>query len=390
MARVLYLDLQAGVAGDMFVAAALDLGVSLEAISQALDSLGFGSLPVRVEPCMRGPFAAKRFIVEPPGAHHHHHRSHAEIVRVLEAAPLPELARRRALAVFELLARAEGRIHGVPPERVHFHEVGAVDSIADIVGACVALELLGVDRVVAGTPPLGHGTVRTAHGEMALPAPATLALLEGWPVRPAPGPGEWVTPTGAALLAALAEPGPLPAMRLLGVGYGAGTRDSGVVANVLRAVLGEPTEHALAGDEVAVIEASVDDMSGEALPALHAALLAAGALDVSATPSLGKKGRPAFSLRAVCPPGLAEVVGSAMLVHSSTIGLRWRLERRWVLPRRFETVETPYGGVRVKVVEPPGQPPRPTPEHEDCAALALEAGVSVAEVHRAALAAWGS
>jgi len=389
MGHTLFLDLQAGIAGDMLVAALIELGADLDALSATLDELGFGPLPVRIEPVMRGAFAATRFVVEPPGPDTPH-RSHAEIVRVLEAAPLAPRVRQRALAVFGRLAIAEGRLHGVSVDKVHFHEVGAVDSIADVVGACIALEQLDIDRIVAGPPPLGHGAVKTAHGRMPLPAPATLALLEGWPVRAAPGPGEWVTPTGAAVLAALAEPGSLPTMVLRGVGHGAGTRDGGPVANVLRAILGEPQPAPLGNDRVAVIEATVDDMPGEWLPALRDALFAAGAVDVTATPGLGKKGRPALSLRALAPAGLEEPVARAMLVHSSTIGVRHRIEQRWVLPRRSESVQTAYGAVGVKVVEPPGQPPRPTPEHEDCAALALEAGVSVAEVYRAALAAWQS
>lgn len=387
MDRILYLDLQAGIAGDMLVAALLDLGAPLERVREALDGLGFGSLPVSAETCMRGPFAALRFIVEPAGPEVGH-RAHAEIAQAIAAAPLAPRAQARALDVFARLAVAEGRLHGVSPERVHFHEVGAVDSIADVVGACVALELLQVDRVVASTPPMGHGAVSTAHGRLPLPAPATLALLEGWPVRAAPGPGEWVTPTGAALLASLAEPGAMPSMILRGVGHGAGSRDGGPVANVLRAVLGEPAEPAYSGDRVAIVEATVDDMSGEWLPPLWEALFAAGALDMSATPCLGKKGRPALTLQALAPPGLAQAVGQAMLAHSSTIGVRHRLEERWVLPRRLESVQTLYGPVKIKVVEPPGQPVRATPEHEDCAALAREVGVSVGEVHQAALAAW--
>ena len=387
MSKTLFLDLQAGIAGDMFVAALLELGASLEDLSAALDGLGFGPLPVRTESVMRGAFAATRFVVEPPGPDTPH-RSYAEIVRVLEAAPLASRVRARALAVFARIARAEGKLHGVSVEQVHFHEVGAVDSIADVVGACFVLEQLDVDRVVAGTPPLGHGAIRTAHGQMPLPAPATLSLLEGWPVRPAPGPGEWVTPTGAALLAELASPGPMPAMVLQGVGHGAGTRDGGPVPNVLRALLGEATRAPLATDRVAVLEATVDDMPGEWLPPLGDALFAAGALDLHTTPGQGKKGRPVLSLRVIAPIGLSEAVGAALLAHSSTIGVRWRHEQRWVLPRRIELVTTPYGPVRVKVVEPPGQPPRPTPEHDDCATLALEAGVSVAEIHRAVLAAW--
>ncbi len=388
MGRVLYLDLQAGIAGDMTVAALLDLGAPLEGLQAALQQLGLGPVPVRSERCMRGPFSARRFLVDTASEASQHGRSHAQIVAALAQAPLPERARSRALAVFARLARAEGRIHGVLPERVHFHEVGAVDSIADIVGACLALELLDVERIVAGVPPLGHGSIQTAHGVMSLPAPATLALLQGWPVRPAPGPGEWVTPTGAALLAELAEHGPLPSMTLQGVGYGAGSRDGGPVANVLRAILGEPAPAPLAGDQVEVLETFVDDMPGEWLPELQAAVFAAGALDVQLVSGLGKKGRPAWQITVLAPPGLAPSVGQALLAHSSSLGVRHRREGRWLLPRRVQIVATPYGPVRVKVAEPPSAPARAAPEHEDCADAARRAGVPVAEVVLAALVAW--
>jgi uncharacterized protein (TIGR00299 family) protein len=301
---------------------------------------------------------------------------------------LPGGARRRALAVFARLAEAEGRVHGVPPERVHFHEVGAVDSIADIVGACIALDTLGVERIVVGPLPLGSGFVDTAHGRLPLPAPATVALLAGWPIRPGPGPGEWVTPTGAALATALGEPGDLPAMRLLGVGHGAGTRDGGPVPNVLRALLGEEVPPALGGDEVEVLAAVIDDMPGEWFPPLQRALFAAGALDVTALPGLGKKGRPTLQITVLAPPAQAEAVAAALLLHSATLGVRHHREARWVLPRRSVQVETPWGGVRVKLAAVPGRPERPAPEYEDCAALAEAAGVPVAEVYRAALLAW--
>ena len=186
MSRVLFLDPQAGIAGDMFVAALLDLGAPLPPLARSLGELGFGSVPVRSERCHRGPFAAQRFLVETP-PEPHPHRSWSEIEATLTGAPLPPRVRQRALAVFLRLAQAEGKVHGVPPGEVHFHEVGAVDSIADVVGACLALEALDVDRIVAGSLPLGHGSIHTAHGCMPLPAPATLALLDGWPVRAAPG-----------------------------------------------------------------------------------------------------------------------------------------------------------------------------------------------------------
>lgn len=385
MPRVLWLDLPAGIAGDMLVAALLDLGAPLDGVQAALDGLGFGPLPVRTERVRRGPFAAVRFVVTAAEAQDHPHRHHGEIAARIAAAPLPERARTRSLAVFRRLAEAEGRVHGVPPDDVAFHEVGAVDSIADVVGACVALELLGVDRVVATPPPLSGGQVQSAHGLLPLPAPATLECLRGWPVRPGPGPGEWVTPTGAAVLAALAEPGDLPEMCLLGVGHGAGTRDGGPVPNVLRAVLGEAAARPAGTDRVVVVEAQVDDLPGEWLPPLLDALFAAGAVDGWATPVLMKKGRPGLLLSALAPPGLAEPVAAALLTHSTTLGVRLREVARRVLPRRQETVETPYGPVRVKVTEPPAGPPRVAPEYEDCAARARERGVPVGEVHRAAL-----
>lgn len=405
MATILYLDLQAGIAGDMFVAAMLQLGAPLEPIARALDGLGFGPLPVRSEPCMRGPFAALRFVVAPAGPDAHH-RSHAEIARVLEAAPLPERARRRALAVFARLARAEGAVHGIPPEEVHFHEVGAVDSIVDTVGACLLLEQLGVDRVVASALPLGSGTVRAAHGRMTVPAPATLEVLTrwrgggaaGWPTFQDGIPGERVTPTAAALVCALATPGAgpqgaMPGMRPLAVGYGAGTRDPAAIANVARVVLGEDLERPAAPpspDRVEVLEAQVDDMPGEWIPPLIDALLGAGALDAFICPVVMKKGRPGMLITALAPEGRAEPVIEALLRHSTTLGLRRRATRREVLERRHEVVQTPFGEVRIKLGLRGGMVIQSSPEFEDCAARAREAGVPIQDVYRAALASLGA
>jgi len=385
--RLLYLDPVGGLAGDMLVAALLDLGAPLEALRAGLDGLGFGPIPVHSERCRRGPFSALRFVVESSEDEHGEARCFADIRARLERANLSPRARARALAVFGRLAEAEGRVHGLPPDEVHFHEVGAVDSIADIVGACLLLEALDVVRLRCGPLPLGGGRVETRHGPLPLPAPATLALLEGWPVLPAP-PGEWVTPTGAAFAAALCEPGALPAMRLVRVGHGAGSRDDGPAPNVLRALLGEDEPRPLAEDEVEVLEAALDDLSGTWFPALQAALFEAGALDVQLCQGIGKKGRPSLQITVLSPPSLAPSVGRALLAHSTSLGLRHRREARWVLPRRFEQVETPWGPVRMKVAEIPGQPERAAPEHEDCAALARAAGAPVAAVFQAALAAW--
>ncbi len=385
---MIFLDLQAGVSGDMWVAALLDLGASIDAVRSAIDGLGFGPIPVTEETVRRGPLAARRFVVTDPHPHGHGpHRTHAEIAARIAGAPLPPRARDRALAVFARLAEAEGRVHGVPAADVAFHEVGALDSIADVVGACVALECLDVDRIVAGPVPLSPGTVATHHGLLPLPAPATLHLLEGWPVQPGPGPGEHVTPTGAALLAALAVPGDLPAMVLRRTGTGAGSRDGGPLPDVLRALLGETPSEGIPADEVAVLETQVDDLPGAFLPPLLEACLAAGALDAFATPVLMKKGRPGLLVTALAPPALADAVAGALLAHGTSLGVRMRRQARRVLDRRVRTVTTPWGPVRVKEARLPGAAPRPAPEYEDCAARAREHGIPVWEVHRAALVA---
>jgi hypothetical protein len=386
--RVIYLDLAAGCAGDMVVAALLDLGAPLAAVQVALDGLGFGPIPVAEQSVRRGPLAARRFVVANPPPHAPH-RAYAEIATRIAAAPLEPRTRTRALAVFARLAEAEGRVHGVPVAEVAFHEVGAIDSIADVVGACVALECLGVDRIVAGPVPLSGGSVPSHHGPLPLPAPATLHLLEGWPVQPGPGPGEHVTPTGAAILAALAVPGDLPAMVLLRTGTGAGSRDGGPLPNVLRALLGEAPSEGIPGDEVAVLETQVDDLPGAFLPPLLDACLAAGALDAFATPILMKKGRPGLLVTALAPLVLQEAVAGALLAHGTSLGVRLRCQARRVLDRRIRTVDTPYGPVRVKEGLVPGATWRPAPEYEDCAARAREHGVPVWEVHRAALVAAG-
>lgn len=302
-------------------------------------------------------------------------------------AELPERARARALAVFTRLAEAEARVHGMAVEDVAFHEVGAVDSIVDIVSAALLLEQLGVDRLVVSALPVAGGTIRTAHGVTPLPAPATLELLRGWPVVPGPPGREHVTPTGAAIAAALAEPGPMPAMRLLGVGHGAGTRDPADVPNVVRVVLGEESAPS-SPEEVVVLEAQMDDLPGEHLPALLEALLAAGALDAFAAQILMKKGRPGLLVQALATPSGSAAVELALLRHGSTFGVRRHTARRRVLDRRHVPVTTPWGEVRIKLGILDGELLRAAPEHEDVAALARAAGVPVPRVYAAAVRAF--
>jgi len=423
--RVLYIDAFAGLAGDMLSAALLDLGGDLDALRAGLAKLPVRGYRLSLSRVLRGPFSALHFLVSPEpdaealptpaptmqghdhdhGHHHGHdhghqhshvhldpwpgqpHRSWREIRAMLERSELPERARTRALAVFTRLAEAEARVHGMAVDEVAFHEVGAVDSIVDVVSAALLLEQLDVDRVVASALPVAGGTIRTAHGVTPLPAPATLELLRGWPVVPGPPGREHVTPTGAAIAAALAEPGPMPAMRLIGVGHGAGTRDPADVPNVVRVALGVEAAPA-SPDEVVVLEAQMDDLSGEHLPPLLDALLAAGALDAFAAQILMKKGRPGLLVQALATPARASAVELALLRHGSTFGVRRHMAHRRVLDRRHVPVRTPWGEVRVKLGILDGELLHAAPEHEDVAAVARAAGVPVPQVHAAAIRAF--
>ncbi len=390
-ARLLYVDPAGGVAGDMLCAALLDLGrrlgaFDLDDILADLAPLGLPGWSARVESVRRGGLAALRFVVE--AAEHHHHRTWATIRPMLDR--LRPGVRDRARAAFAALARAEGRVHGVDPEAVHFHEVGAVDSIVDTCAAAAALDRLGVARLLAGPLPVARGTVHTAHGPMPLPAPATLALLEGWPLRPGEPGVEQVTPTGAALLAALGEPGEIPAMRLLGSGTGAGSRDPEGRPNVVRVLLGEAAGASADGTPETVVQlaAQVDDMTGEQLPAALAALLDAGALDAWATPVHMKKGRAGLLVEALAEPAAAEAVERAFLEHTTTFGVRRHPVHRRVLDRSFETARTPWGPVRVKVGRLDGRRVQASPEHADLAAIARATGLPLHRVHSHAMAAW--
>lgn len=386
MSRVLFVDPVGGIAGDMFTAALIDVGAPLDTIQTALDSLCIPSLSVQTERVTRGPFSAIRFVVE-CHTEDHPHRTWATIKRMLEDSPLSDGAKRRSLAVFEAIAHAEARVHGIAVDAVHFHEVGAWDSIADIVAACVALDSLNVDAIWSTPPPLSVGSINTAHGAMPLPAPATLTLLEGWPVRTGPVGRECTTPTGAGFLAALAQYGPVPTMKLIATGTGAGTRNPADLPNVVRVSLGESME-AQSPTSVVVLEAQMDDLSGEHLPPLIDALLTAGALDATATHVTMKKGRTGLLITALAEADSADAVTEALLRHGSTFGVRRTAADRTVLDRWFETVETPWGSVRMKIGALHGEILHAAPEYDDIIAIASSAQKPAPTVHAAAMAAW--
>ena len=388
MSEVLLLEPVGGIAGDMFLAAAIDLGVDRASLDAALATLGVGpfrlELTRRSESAIHGTHLAVVAEGEQPQA-----RRLSEILGLIERSGLSPRAKAAARALFERIGRAEAKVHAIPPEEVHFHEVGAVDSIVDLCGAAVALDLLGWPPVFASPPELGRGIVRTAHGPMPIPAPAVLEILVGKPVRPGGPNGEAVTPTGAAILAELCQVGPLPAFLPRRVGYGLGTRTWPDRPNVLRLTLGElaEEERPTGGDALWVLETNLDDCSGQLVARAIEAALEAGALDAWAAPLTMKKGRPGVLLGVLCQEARREAVTAVVLAETTTLGVRRHRVEREALERRIETVATPYGAVRVKVALRGESEVGAHPEYDDCLARAREKGVPVREVMAAAVAA---
>jgi pyridinium-3,5-bisthiocarboxylic acid mononucleotide nickel chelatase len=368
-----YLDCFSGIAGDMLVGALADAGGDPQAIQAAIISLQVGAT-VSFEKVKRAGISATKFNVEWEEQRAHRHLS--GIVKIIERGGLSERAKSNALAIFRKLAEAEAAAHDVPIEKVHFHEVGAVDSISDIVGACVALDQLGVGDVYCSPINVGSGTVTTEHGVLPVPAPATARLLTGAPVY-AQGPTmELTTPTGAAVAATLSTRfGPLPPMRIARTGHGAGTRDFPGQPNVLRVILGEttPADEALT---VSVIEANIDDLNPQVLAWSAERLMESGALDVTMEAIIMKKGRPGTLLRVVANPEDREMLAQQVFAETSTLGVRvYSVERR-VRARTFTEVETPYGKVRVKVSSEGDF----APEYEDCRKLAVASGAPLKQI----------
>lgn len=383
--RVLYLEPVGGIAGDMFLGAALDLGVQKEALEAGLGSLELGRWRLVASKAKRHGLTGVHVEVVVESGPASGHRPLAEILRRIDASALPARARARARTTFEAIGRVEASIHGVAVEDVEFHEVGAVDSIVDVCGAALALELLGDPEVCCAPVPLGSGTVETAHGRMPIPAPATLELLEGLPVR-FEGKGELTTPTGAALVKVLTRVGPPPEMVVERVGYGVGTREMDDRPNVLRATLGRPTAGVDAG--VFVLETNLDDCSPQLLGTLLESLLKAGALDAWVVPATMKKGRPGHLLGALVGGELRQALVELVLRESTTLGVRTFRVERTMLERHHVRVETPHGSVRIKLGMLGKETLNAAPEYEDVRALAEASGVPVKEVWAEALAAW--
>jgi pyridinium-3,5-bisthiocarboxylic acid mononucleotide nickel chelatase len=430
--RIAYLDCFAGIAGDMFLGALIDAGVPAQVLQDATAALGVGASLVIEKVDRSGISCTKVHVLEggrlaeqvqPAYArqqetqHQHkagHAHSHAEehaheehaqeqththgrsltaIRTVIQAAPLAEPVKLTAIRVFELLGASEAKIHNVPVEAIHFHEVGAVDAIVDIVAASAGIHHLNAGAWHCSAINVGGGTVVCAHGTFPVPAPATADLLRGFPTYSAHVQQELVTPTGAALLRAL-DPtfGPQPAMRVERIGYGAGTRNSKDFPNAVRLSVGETAEpgaiqsQSSASETVTVLETALDDLSPQVIAHVAETALSRGALDVMLTPVIMKKGRPGTLLTVLCNPSDSAAMERLILSETSTLGVRIRQDRRSCLDRRYATVGTPYGDIRIKIGSLAGETLNAAPEFEDCRAAAAKHQVAVKQVQQAAIA----
>ncbi|HEX2058604.1 MAG TPA: nickel pincer cofactor biosynthesis protein LarC [Actinomycetota bacterium] len=379
--RALYLDCFSGAAGDMILGALLDAGASESAVREALGALPLHGYSVQLRDVTRASIRATK--VDVVVTHEQPARGPREIETLLRDAPLDANVRERALRTFDLLAAAEAKVHGIPSEQVHFHEVGAVDAIVDVVGCAAALESLAPERVLASPVATGRGWVDAAHGPIPVPAPAVVELLKGVPVEER-GTDELVTPTGAALLrAAVDDFGSLPPLTITAVGYGAGTRDTRA-PNVVRVLVGE-TARAPAETSLVQVEANVDDMAPELLPHALEALLAAGAVDAWITPVVMKKGRPAFVVSALVSPPDRDRVVDVFLRETTTFGVRIHEVAREVLDRSWIEVDVAGHTLRVKVGTRAGETVTAAPEFEDARRVAKATGMPLRDVYERAL-----
>jgi hypothetical protein len=412
MSRILYFDCFSGIAGDMVLGALLDAGLPLADLKQALGSLAISDYEVTAERVLRAGVSATRFRLQEAGddanhggdahrhdhdhdhgdahAHKHPHRHLKQIFGLIDRSGLSAAGRDRAKAMFQRLGEAEAAIHQMPIEKVHLHEVGALDSIIDIVGAVFALEWVGADRIVCSPLNVGGGTVQSAHGLFPVPAPATVKLLGDAPIYSGAVQKELVTPTGALIATSYANTfGPIPQMTLEQVGYGAGERDNPGTPNVLRVLIGKAADRA-PGDRVVVIECEIDDMNPQIFGVAMDRLYAAGALEVFYVPVQMKKNRPGTLLTVVAPPQRRSDLADVIFRETTTIGLRHYEVDRECLQREIVSVETPLGAVRFKLAWRDGRIVNAVPEFEDCARIAATANLSVKEVQAVAVQAYGA
>lgn len=385
MTRVAYLDCNAGISGDMMLGALIDVGWPEDRLREVIAQLKLGDVQLKVgRVSKRGIAATQVNILSSP---HQPHRGLNDLAAIVTQSALPDTIQQRAISALRLLAEAESQVHGVPVDRIHFHEVGAVDTIVDIVGSLVGFEDLHVNEVHSSALPWSRGTVKTEHGVLPVPPPAVALLLRDVPVVGADIEGETVTPTGATLVRTLTKQfGTMPAMRVERVGYGAGQRDWPDRPNVLRITMGERTDATwdLHVEQLIVLASNIDDMNPQWYEPLIKQLYDAGALDVWLTPIQMKKNRPATLVEVLCPPQVAAALRNVLLLQSTSLGVRETPVTRYSLPREIRSVQTPYGEIRIKVARLPDGSFKASPEHDDCVARAEQHGVPVGDVWFAA------
>jgi len=391
--KLAYLECSSGISGDMFMAAMLDAGLEPKRLLEELKKLSLGFYEFKRTRAVRGGLVATRIEIRDPGKHPPRHLP--EIEGMINGSTLPDTVKERALKIFRRLGEVEGKLHNQPANEVHFHEVGALDAIIDVVSACAGLEIMEIGELVCSPLNVGGGRVETEHGSLPVPAPATAELLNYVPIYSSGVEGELVTPTGAAIVTTLAARfGPMPSMKVHRIGYGAGENDFHAQPNVARLFVGESEEAltgapGLPGDElVSIIEANLDDMSPQLYGYFVDRALAEGALDVTCNPIQMKKNRPGIEVNIVCEPEKADALSKLLFEQTTTIGLRIYEARRKILARESVEVETPYGKVNMKVAKWGGKVVNVAPEYEDCQKLAGEKSVPLKQIIIAAQVAY--
>ncbi len=381
--KIAYFDCFSGASGDMILGALMDAGLGVDRLMEELSKLGLSHFEVRTEKVVKKGIGGSRAIVEIDDHHHHHHHRHLEdIEEIIGTSGLDEAVKQKSLKIFRRLAEAEAKVHRTTVERIHFHEVGAMDAIIDVVGGVAGLAAMGIERIYCSPLHVGSGTVECAHGILPVPAPATAELIKGRPFYSTGVVGELLTPTGAAILTTLSSDfGPFPAMSMEEIGYGAGTSEVDI-PNLLRVFIGEAGEDLLGYEKerITVIETNIDDMNPQLYDHLIAGALEMGALDVFLTPVQMKKNRPGTLVTVTCQPQMMHRLTEFILRETTTIGLRWRLDDRIKARREIVEIQTQYGPVQGKIAKTDNGVLNISPEYEDCRRVALEKKVPLKEV----------